>query len=184
MDEALVEKAQDLLAKTDILHRRRRRTSFTSFLALLFAAGIGVALMYLFDPQMGKRRRALIRDQFVRAGNKAGDTFSATQAEVSHRAKGAVMEARQRVSRGPISDEMLVERVRAQLGRASSHPRSIVVTAHDGIVTLSGPVLADEVVALLARVRSVPGVQDLDNQLEVHEQAGRVPGLQGSNNGG
>src|SRR5262249_17172101 len=60
-----------------------------------------------------------------------------------------------------------------------SHPHSIVVTAADGRVTLGGPILAREVDGLLALVRRVRGVDAVENRLEVHQQAGTVPGLQG-----
>ena len=41
--------------------------------ALVGGVGLGAALMYIFDPDRGKRRRALIRDKVEAAGNKAND---------------------------------------------------------------------------------------------------------------
>ncbi len=64
-------------------------------------------------------------------------------------------------------------------GGSIRHPRSIDVTAWEGRVTLRGPVLADEVGALLQQVASVRGVRDVDHRLEVHAEPGDVPGLQG-----
>jgi len=78
-----------------------------------------------------------------------------------------------------VTDEVLVERVRARLGHVVSHPRSIEVTANQGRVTLRGPVLAREVDDLLRAVASVRGVSGVENRLEVHPQPGDVPGLQG-----
>jgi uncharacterized membrane protein len=46
-------------------------------------------------------------------------------------------------------------------------------------VTLSGPVLLNEVDELLRTVWSVPGVREVENRLEVHREASDVPGLQG-----
>jgi hypothetical protein len=46
-------------------------------------------------------------------------------------------------------------------------------------VTLSGPVLRDEVARLLRGVASVRGVRDVENRLAVHDEPGDVPGLQG-----
>lgn len=40
---------------------------------LVAGALIGAAVMYLFDPDRGTRRRALIRDRFVRAGHSTAD---------------------------------------------------------------------------------------------------------------
>lgn len=42
--------------------------------ALIGGAGLGAALMYIFDPDRGKRRRAVIRDKVEAAGNKLSDT--------------------------------------------------------------------------------------------------------------
>src|SRR5690606_11537497 len=79
----------------------------------------------------------------------------------------------------PVSDQILEARVRAQLGRLVSHPHSISVSASDGRITLSGPILADEVEHLLDRVAAIRGVKAVENALEIHEQADNVPGLQG-----
>ena len=42
-----------------------RFESDTSILAIIGAAGIGAALMYFLDPDSGRRRRALVKDQFT-----------------------------------------------------------------------------------------------------------------------
>lgn len=74
---------------------------------------------------------------------------------------------------------MLVARVRSKVGRAVTHPSSIEVTATQGRVTLHGPILAREVERLMEMVQSVRGVQAVDNQLDMHQQADNIPGLQG-----
>jgi uncharacterized membrane protein len=75
---------------------------------------------------------------------------------------------------------VLVERVRACLGRAVTHPSSIHVEAADGIVVLSGPILQHEVRPLLSCVVNVQGVRDVRSELDVYTEPGRIPGLQGS----
>jgi uncharacterized membrane protein len=80
----------------------------------------------------------------------------------------------------PLIGDVLVARVRSKLGRAVSHPSAIEVTAHQGCVTLCGPILAHEVPRLLRTVRAVHGVCEIENQLEVHEQADGIAALQGS----
>ena len=102
-----------------------------------------------------------------------------TTRDVPNRGRGVVAELRSRAPR-TVPDDVLVRRVRARLGGSVRHPRSINVAAQDGRVTLSGPVLADELGDLLARVAAVRGVRDLDNKLEVHAEPGDVPGLQGA----
>lgn len=51
--------------------------------------------------------------------------------------------------------------------------------AQGGNVTLSGPILGDEVAGLLSCVKWIPNVKDVTNNLEVHEEAGNHPALQG-----
>jgi uncharacterized membrane protein len=150
-----------------------------SGLDVLGAFGLGVALMYFLDPGRGARRRAIVRDKVVHLAHKTGDAAETTGRDLRNRAQGLAAEVRGRFDREDVDDDVLVERVRAEMGRAVSHPSSIVVTATEGRVTLSGPILAREVGELLSHVRSVRGVRDVVDQLEVHERADDVPGLQG-----
>ena len=78
-----------------------------------------------------------------------------------------------------VSDDILEARVRSKLGRVVSHPHAIEVKAVEGVVFLSGPILADEVLPLLDTVIAMAGVKNIDNLLEIHESADDVPALQG-----
>jgi hypothetical protein len=78
-----------------------------------------------------------------------------------------------------VSDGVLHERVRARIGSVVGHAGAIEAAVVDGRVSLRGPVLADDVDRLVRRVRSVPGVREVINQLDVHDEPGGVPGLQG-----
>jgi hyperosmotically inducible periplasmic protein len=180
-DEALLDRAKETFSQRGLLpHRSRtRRSTFAQVLGLLIAATIGGALMYFLDSERGAERRARIRDQFTSAGRGAGQTFQGTTNELANRARGIAAETRQSTQRQPVDDETLAERVRSQLGRSVANPGNITVTAHLGRITLTGPVLAGEVDSLLNRVHSVPGVQAVENRLEVHTEPGHVPGLQG-----
>ena len=148
-------------------------------LSLLGGIGLGAALMYVLDPDRGRRRRALVRDKLASAANSVPDAVGATARDLSNRARGLAAEAGSLFSSEEVSDEVLVARVRSKMGRVVSHPHSVEVTASQGRVSLSGPVLAHEVDDLLACVSKVAGVVEVDNQLEVHKEAGGVPGLQG-----
>jgi len=44
----------------------------------LFWLGLGAAAMYLFDPDQGRRRRALLRDQLTHAQRLIGERASGT----------------------------------------------------------------------------------------------------------
>jgi uncharacterized membrane protein len=135
--------------------------------------------MYFLDPYQGRRRRALVRDKFWSAWVQSSDLLAKAARDLGNRASGIMAEARYAFAEEDVDDATLVARVRSQVGRAVSHPRAIEVTATQGRVTLRGPILAHEVARLLQMVRSVRGVQALDNQLDVHEQADNIPGLQG-----
>ncbi len=149
--------------------------------ALTFGAGLGLGtgLMYLLDPDRGKRRRALLRDKSVWAARKTGDCLEVTARDLRNRTEGIVADIQSRFSSEPVDDAVLVDRVRAKLGRIVSHPSAVHVTAQNGNVTLNGPILAAEVPELLACVNRVHGVNEVFNNLEVHEEAGNHPALQG-----
>jgi osmotically-inducible protein OsmY len=144
-----------------------------------FMAGMlaGIALAFVMDPVSGRRRRALIRDKMTRAGNATSEAAEGAAIDLSNRARGIAAEAQSAVRQQPVDDGRLVERVRSELGRATSHPRSIKVMASGGIVTLSGPVLADEADQIMQAARRVNGVHAVSDQLERHATPD-IPALQ------
>jgi hypothetical protein len=148
-------------------------------LAVGAGIGIGTGLMYLLDPDRGKRRRALLRDKLVWLQTKTGDCIEVTARDLSNRASGIAASIQSRFTSEDVNDDVLVERVRAKLGRIVSHPGAIEVTAQSGNVTLSGPILEDEVTDLLSCVKWLPGIKELNNNLEVHEEGSNHPALQG-----
>lgn len=148
---------------------------------LLAGAGMGAALAFMLDPDRGRRRRALARDKMVRAARVTREEFDATARDLSNRARGIVATTGPRMSNDDdeVSDTVLVERVRAKLGHACSHPRALDVVAHNGEVTLRGPILAAEAENVIAYVASVRGVRSLVNELDVRQTAEGIPALQG-----
>ncbi|MCW7539333.1 BON domain-containing protein [Aquabacterium sp. A7-Y] len=156
---------------------------FTATLACLAA---GATAMYFLDPQLGRRRRALVRDKLVAASHSAGDVAQTRSKWAADHAKGVAARAHGRLQdmAQPPDDAQLCERVRAHMGRAVSHPKSIEVEVCDGQVCLRGKVLAHELDGLLEAVSSTPGVQGVDSRLSVHQEAGNVPELQGSGRSG
>jgi uncharacterized membrane protein/gas vesicle protein len=143
-------------------------------------AAVGALAMYLTDPDRGRRRRALARDKMQHLVNKTGDAIQVTTRDLGNRVQGIRAEASKRLlGQNQVSDDqLLVERVRAKLGRAVSHPHAVKVEASQGRVTLSGPILANEKEQLIEVVRAVPGVVDVVDNLEVHEKPD-IPSLQG-----
>jgi hypothetical protein len=146
---------------------------------VLAGAGVGAALAFMLDPTGGGRRRALVRDKAVWASRKTRDGIDATARDIAQRARGVASATRGRLSSEEVDDAKLVERVRAKLGRACSHPRAVDVDARGGAVTLRGPILADEVDDLIATTQAVRGVTSVVNQLQPHESAAGIPSLQG-----
>lgn len=145
----------------------------------LVGAGVGAALAYMLDPGGGGRRRALARDKVVRATRKTRDGLDATARDLANRTRGIAAATRGRLGADDVDDGILVERVRAKIGRVCSHPHALDVDARAGDVTLRGPILASEVNRLLAVAGGVRGVKSVANELEPHESADGVPSLQG-----
>jgi len=65
--------------------------------AFLAGAAIGAGLMYLLDPQGGRRRRALIRDKAYGWANDAQEYAGKTARHLGNVAHGMVHEARSAV---------------------------------------------------------------------------------------
>jgi osmotically-inducible protein OsmY len=147
---------------------------------LLSGAALGASAMYLMDPRTGARRRALIRDQVVRATHKTGDALDALGRDAANRARGLAAETRNRMRSDSSDARKLQERVRAELGRVVSHPRAVdVYVSADGCVCLTGPVLMEEADAAISAIQSVKGVQEVDDRLERYASTEHVPSLQG-----
>jgi osmotically-inducible protein OsmY len=153
---------------------------------LITGIAIGTGIMYLFDPQEGNRRRARARDEALRLSKTTGRAIQRTgQAlEVGYQravaeSRGAVDKVRRlTVGADRMDDQALASHLSACIGRHTSHPAAIGVSVRDGCATLSGVILAEEVREVLECASGVKGVKAVDNQLEVHAEAGNIPQLQ------
>lgn len=146
----------------------------------ILTAGLGATAMYYLDPARGRYRRALVRNRLVHAGHSAKRGAAVVGRDTRNRVLGMAAQMRSRLDFTQPDDAVLVDRIRACLGRAVTHPHSVHVEARDGVVTLSGPILEREVPLLIDCVLGVRGVKELRDELESHTTAGRVPGLQGT----
>jgi hypothetical protein len=146
----------------------------------LLSAALGATAMYYLDPARGRQRRALVRNQLVHASHKATHDARVAGRDAANRLRGLAANARAALDAEQPDDDVLTDRVRACLGRVVTHPSSINVSSANGIVTLSGLVLTDEVPTLIDCVLGVRGVKEVRNALEIHDEPGRVPGLQGT----
>src|SRR5437763_8489304 len=94
-------------------------------LSLLGGIGLGAGLMYFLDPQQGRRRRGLVRDQLTSLLSRADDAACCVGRDLAHRARGVAAEARSLVSADDADDRVIEGRVRSALGRVVSHPSAI-----------------------------------------------------------
>jgi len=143
---------------------------------LIGGLGLGAALMYVLDPERGKRRRALVRDKAVRAVNRASGTLGARSRDWRNRARGVAAEVKALTRSERVDDAVLEERVRAELGRLVSNPGRVDVTAVGGTVTLSGPVVVSELGDVLYAVLGVSGVVNVENRLETYASGDDIAG--------
>jgi hypothetical protein len=133
--------------------------------AAAFAAG--ALAMYYLDATMGRRRRALARDKVIGAAHDAAYVAQGKAKRMIDRARGLMATGSLSgvTSSEPQTDAQLRERVRARMGHLVSHPRAIEATVEDGVVRLSGQVLAKELDGLLSQVSGMKGVRKVHNAL-------------------
>jgi osmotically-inducible protein OsmY len=113
------------------------------------------------------------------AGNKAVDKAEKMGRDLGNRAYGVVAETKALFRHEDVTDDVLVDRVRARLGRMPVHLGAIEVTAADGVVTLRGNILSEEVPKVLRAVRYVRGVKSVNDELTVQENSQQISDLQG-----
>jgi hypothetical protein len=172
---SLTENVSDRARRLSPWHEEESHaTAYT--VAGISAAALGAGLIYLLDPQNGRRRRAMAADQLTGIVNQTGRAFRQSGRYVQdmmNRGRGAAMETSRRFGVGGrerVSAEQLLQRVRAEMGHVVSHANAIQVMADgDGVVTLSGRVLASEVDPLLTTVNKIPGVSQVINRLDVQD---------------
>jgi hypothetical protein len=136
--------------------------------------------MYLLDPRGGRRRRALLRDKFVRGSRLAKMYGGRFARHAAHETRGGIEERKAQLrERGAlIPDDVLVERVRAQMGHVLNHPGLIDVVANNGLVTLRGPILRGEINRLCDRLDETRGVDDYRLELREYDRPESIPGFQ------
>ena len=62
-------------------------------------------MMYLYDPQLGRRRRALTRDRLINLEHQIDDAVDVTTRDFSNRAAGLWAEMRSCMTSNAASDE-------------------------------------------------------------------------------
>jgi hypothetical protein len=159
--------------------KERNMTRSSSLPSMLTGLAAGAALAFFLDPQTGARRRAEVRQQAIHLGKKTARAANAIARDVAHRSRGVAARLGALGTESDADDRVIADRVRARLGRVSSHPRAIEVVASDGCVELRGPILAREVDAVVRAAARVRGVRDVVNALDAHESPEGIAALQG-----
>jgi BON domain-containing protein len=153
----------------ELLRVRAEQLGILRGILMLGCTGLGAGMMFVLDPRLGRRRRALVRDKAQAYWRRMGKFISETARDARQRTYGLFVETRTQLRGAEVpEDTVLVARVRAQMGHVVSHAGTIDVTAHQGRVTLSGSIPAREVEKLLSAVASVAGVTAVVNRLEVN----------------
>ncbi|HZS37632.1 MAG TPA: BON domain-containing protein [Polyangia bacterium] len=144
--------------------------------ASLFLEGlaVGAGLMYTLDPARGRRRRGKLRDQVARGVHEVEERADVAARDLGHRARGLWFDLRSVFAREQADDDVLAERAHARLGHLMAHPRTVELAVHDGRVTLRGKAPAADVERLLAALRAVRGVHDVENQLQPTDEPSRA----------
>jgi hypothetical protein len=101
-------------------------------IALLAGVGSGLAIMYFFDPNEGRRRRALFRDQVVKWTRIGREQAAGKAKDLQNRAVGVMYEARKQVSKTDLETESMAGTSRSQIngnGGASLYESQEPVTS-------------------------------------------------------
>lgn len=151
---------------------------------LLTTVGIGAAVMYFLDPQLGNRRRALVRDRVNSWINSLDDSIDKVMEDTRNRARGVLSEMTAKLSDQGAPDWILEERVRAALGRATRHSRLLGIRSDGGRILLSGPALRSEKDEILKSAARTRGVHSVEDELQVFEKEKDLPSLQIPQTGG
>jgi BON domain-containing protein len=147
-------------------------------LRVLFYGALGALAAYFFDPDSGRRRRALARDRvpaFLRqGGRKAEKVGRAASAE----AYGAAQKVKHRKEgEKPQPDDVtLARKVETEIFRDADVPKGqINVNAENGVVVLRGEVGKPEMIRdLEEKTRKVQGVREVENLLSTPKTPARA----------
>jgi osmotically-inducible protein OsmY len=138
----------------------------------LFAAA-GAAIAYFFDPQNGRRRRALARDRSAGLARRTVRRLGRAKRHAQAEAYGLSQKAEHlREEPKPTPDDAtLAHKVETEIFRDADVPKGqINVNAENGTVVLRGEVKTPELIRDLEdRARKVQGVENVENLLHLPE---------------
>ncbi|MEA2560184.1 MAG: hypothetical protein QOH06_1688 [Acidobacteriota bacterium] len=146
-------------------------------LTLLGGVGLGAGLMYLLDPDGGRRRRALARDKAVHGLKVSGKALRRTSADVGNRTRGLVAGAGSLLRKGSKGVHEVESRLEIHDGESESSNGSRRLSPRTAALGLGG-VGALAGLGLLARSKG-GNLKDLTRPLrETRGAKGKQPGQQ------
>jgi hypothetical protein len=143
----------------------------SKWLWIALGALAGASLMLFLAPSNGRRSRALVKDKLKSAGGNAAklrQEAARRAADLRNRAEGKLHEARSSNDEDFADDNTIADRVRTALGEneLTRNLERLNVDCVDGIVTLRGPMVDEELKAQIETlVGGVKGVREVRSHL-------------------
>ena len=138
---------------------------------MLGLVGLGAAPTYFFDPQAGRRRRAMLRDRVAGMSRRRARQAEQLAGAAAAQAQGVAQQVRHREEepKDQPDDVTLTRKVESEIFRDPEIPKGqINVNAENGKIVLRGEVGQPELIRdLEERARSVQGVEDVENLLHL-----------------
>ena len=130
--------------------------------------GLGALIAYLFDPQNGRRRRAMARDRVSSSFRKKAESVGNAATAKAEAVKQKATHLKEEEKPQP-DDVTLARKVETEIFRDADIPKGrINVNAENGKVVLRGEVEEPELITdLEKRTKKVQGVQEVENLLHV-----------------
>jgi osmotically-inducible protein OsmY len=133
-------------------------------------AATGAALAYLFDPELGRTRRAKLSDMAAARLRRTRERVEREKRYRTGQAEGVLHQATHPApAREMVEDTTLKARIESEIVTHTAFPgHAVNVTVVDGIVELRGEVQRSEQIDdLRSRVGSVPGVSEVRSFLHL-----------------
>ncbi len=138
-------------------------------LRVLRYVGLGALITYFFDPENGRRRRALARDRIPALFRRGSERLERTGRGVAAEAYGVKQKVKHvKEQEKPQPDDVtLARKVETEIFRDADVPKGqINVNAENGVVVLRGEVEGAELIKdLEKRTKKVQGVKEVENLL-------------------
>jgi osmotically-inducible protein OsmY len=130
--------------------------------------GLGALIAYFFDPENGRRRRAMARDRIPALFRKKAESVGSAASSKAQAVKQKATHLKEEEKSQP-DDVTLARKVETEIFRDADIPKGrINVNAENGKVVLRGEVEKPELIEdLEKRTKKVKGVQEVENLLHV-----------------